>query len=141
VLHGHDVEALDDADCSILIARRGWGPHRPDRIAVAVDESPAARAAEDAARTLATRLGCDIVPVVGLEDVTEPDVLRAERHDAVIEPGRLPEAVADVVTPASLVVIGADWMRRRSAERLAERLVFGVRCSILVVRAGAPGTV
>jgi nucleotide-binding universal stress UspA family protein len=138
VLRGHDVEALQDADCSILIARRGWGPHLPDRIVVAVDGTSAARAAEESARALAARLGCDFAPVVGLEDVGEPDLLHAERQDAVIEPGRLAEAVADVATSASLLVVGADAGHRRAAERLAERLIFGVRCSVLVVRAGAP---
>jgi nucleotide-binding universal stress UspA family protein len=139
MLRGHDVEALQEADCSVLVARSGWGPHRPDRIVVAVDGTPAARAAEAASRALATRLGCDLVPVVGLEDVAEPDLLRAERHEAVVEPGRLPEAVADVATSATLVVVGADPEpgRRRAADRLAERVLFGVRCSVLVVRAGA----
>jgi nucleotide-binding universal stress UspA family protein len=140
VLRGHDVEALQQAGCSLLVARSGWGPHRPDRIVVAVDGSPAARSAEQSARSLAARLGCDVVPVVGLEDAAGPDILEAERSDAVVEPGRLVEAVADVVTSASLVVVGVDTDpgRRRGGERLAERVLFGVRCSVLVARAAAP---
>jgi hypothetical protein len=78
------------------------------------------------------------VPVVALDDVAEPHLLQAERQEAVVEPGRLAEAVADVATSATLVVVGAEAGHRQASERLAERLIFGVRSSVLVVRAGAP---
>lgn len=54
---GHDVAALHDAPCSVLIARPGWGPSKPDKIVVGVDGSPESRTAEAAARSLAGRIG------------------------------------------------------------------------------------
>ena len=63
---GHEVEALHDARCSVLIARPGWGPSKPERIVVGVDGSSEARTAEAVARTLAVRVGCEVVPVVAL---------------------------------------------------------------------------
>jgi nucleotide-binding universal stress UspA family protein len=102
VLRGHEVEALQQAVCSVLIARPGWGPHRPDRV------------------------------VIGLEDVDEPAVLREERKDAVLVPGRLASAVADVATAGSLVVVCGR------AGRFLDHVVFGVRCSVLVVRHDSP---
>jgi nucleotide-binding universal stress UspA family protein len=59
---GHDVEALRDVRCALLLARPGWGPSKPDRILVGVDGSPEARAAEHAARALAARLDREVVP-------------------------------------------------------------------------------
>lgn len=132
VLRGHDVEALQQAGCSVLIARPGWGPHRPDRVVVGVDGSAGSVAAEGTARLLAARLGCELVPVVGLEDVAEPGVLRAERKDAVLAPGPLASAVADVATAESLVVVGDR------ASSFLDHVVFGVRCSVLVVRHDSP---
>lgn len=132
VLRDHDLQALDEISCSLLVARPGWGPHLPQRVVVGVDGTAESLRAERAARSLADRLGCELVPVVGLEDVSEPELLRAERHDAVLAPGPLPQAVADATTARSLVVVGdADGRARR---RVVEKVVFGVRCSVLVVR-------
>jgi nucleotide-binding universal stress UspA family protein len=133
---GHDIEALHDAPCSVLIARPGWGPARPHRIVVGVDRSPDGRAAEAEARALAARLGCELVPVVGLgDDDADVGLLKAEGEDAVLDLRDLAHAVVGASTDESLVVVGR---RRRHDHRwggsVAERVVYSARCSVLIVR-------
>ena len=145
---GHDVEALHDVRCSVLIARPGWGPAHPDRVVVGVDGSRESRAAEAVARSLAGRLGCEVVPVVALGAKVDLALLRAEREDALLHPGPLLDAVVSASTTRSLIVVGRarEHGRRRRGD-LAERVVYGARCSVLVVEhepggapAGDPGT-
>jgi nucleotide-binding universal stress UspA family protein len=131
---GHDIEALHAVPCSVLIARPGWGPHKPQRVVLAVDGSPESRSAEAVGRTLADRLGCDVLPVVGLGDGVEPEVLREERADALLDPRRLAEAVVAASTDASLIVVGGARTRRRWGGASSERIVYSARCSVLVVR-------
>jgi nucleotide-binding universal stress UspA family protein len=134
---GHDIDTLHDAHCSVLIARPGWGPHRPDRIVFGVDGSPESRTAEAVARSLGARLGCDVVPVVGLGAGVAPEVLREEREDALLDPRPTIEAVAGTASRASLVVVGRGQDRtRRRSNRFVERLVYATRCSVLVVQTG-----
>jgi len=131
---GHEVEALHDVPCSVLIARPGWGPSSPNRIVVGVDGSPESRTAEGVARTLAARLECDVVPVVGLQEDIDPGLLREERNDALLHPGSLLDAVVSTSSNRGLVVVGRA--RERDARRqggLVERLVYATRCSVLVV--------
>jgi nucleotide-binding universal stress UspA family protein len=135
IFGGHDVEALHDVKCSLLISRPGWGPHKPERIVVGVDGSAESRAAEAVARSLAARLGCDVVPVVGLDRDVDLAVLSAEREDALLDPGPLAEAVVAASSRSSLIVVG----RRRGGGRrwggdLVERVVYSARCSVLVVQ-------
>jgi len=139
---GHDVEALHDVRCSVLIARPGWGPHRPDRIVVGVDGSPESRRAEAAARSLGARLGCDVMPVVGLGGKIDPEVLRQEREDALLDPRPTADAVVDASTKGSLVVVGRRPDRGRPGSKLVERVVYASRCSVLVVQheLAAPGS-
>jgi nucleotide-binding universal stress UspA family protein len=132
---GHDVEALHDAPCSVLIARPGWGPSKPKRIVVGVASSPEARAAEAVARSLARRLGCEIVPVIGLGDHVDLAVLREERDDALLDPGSLADAAVRASNERSLVVVGRGRERaRRWGGDLVERIVYSARCSVLVVQ-------
>jgi nucleotide-binding universal stress UspA family protein len=124
---GHDVDALHDSPCSVLIARPGW-------IVVAVDGSPESRAAEATARSLGRRLGGEVVPVVGLADDLDLALLRAEREDALLEPGSLVDAVGGAASRSSLVVVGRERERgRRWGSGLVERVVYSARCSVLVV--------
>ncbi len=135
---GHDVEALHDVSCSVLIARPGWGPAHPDRIVVGVDGSPESRAAEAVARSLAARLGCEVVPVVGLGEGVDLAVLRAERDDALLHPGRLADGVVGAASMRSLIVVGrAREGGRRWGGGLVERVVYSARCSVLGVEQGA----
>jgi nucleotide-binding universal stress UspA family protein len=133
---GHDIEALHAVPCSVLIARPGWGPSTPRRVIVGVDGSPDGRTAELAARSLAGRLGCELVPVVGLSDnEIDLDLLRTEREDALLDPGDLAHAVVSASAKDALVLIG----RRRAHDHrwgssVAERVVYSARCSVLVVR-------
>lgn len=131
---GHDVEALHDVHCSILIARPGWGPHRPERIVVGVDGSPESRTAEAAARSLGERLGRDVVPVVGLGGKIDPELLREERDDALLDPRPTAEAVVDAASKGSLVVVGRGPDRGRRGSKFVERVVYTSRCSVLVVQ-------
>jgi nucleotide-binding universal stress UspA family protein len=133
---GHDFAALHDAPCSVLIARPGWGPARPRRVIVAVDGSPDGRAAEAAGRALAERLGCDVVPVVGLgEHDVDLDLLRAEREDGLLDPGDLAHAVVDASSEDALIVVGRRQVHdHRWGGSVAERIVYSARCSVLVVR-------
>jgi nucleotide-binding universal stress UspA family protein len=132
---GHDVDALHDASCSVLIARSGWGPSKPDKVVIALDGSEESRAAEAVGRALARRLECEVVPVIGLGDDVELALLREERDDALLDPGRLVDAVVAASTRASLVVVGRgrDPHRRWGGDR-AERIVYAARCSVLVVQ-------
>jgi nucleotide-binding universal stress UspA family protein len=131
---GHDVEALHDVPCSVLIARPGWGPAHPDRVVVGVEASQTSRAAEAVARSLADRLGCEVVPTIGLEENVDLGVLRAERDDALLHPGSLLDAIVHAATSRSLVVVGRARERgRRWGGRFAERVVYAARCSVLVV--------
>jgi nucleotide-binding universal stress UspA family protein len=131
VFGGHDIEVLHRARCSSLIARPGWGPASPERIVVGIDGSPEAQAAERAARELAGRLACDLVPVVGRAGEVGLDVLKAE-PDSVLHPGGLVEALGSACRLGDLVVVGHAGGRANVAERVA----YAVPCSVLVVRHG-----
>lgn len=133
---GHDIEALHDAPCSVLIARPGWGPSKPRRIVVGIDGSADGRAAEITARSLASRLGCDLVPVVGLgDDDIDLDLLRAERENALLDSRDLAHAVVSVLSKDTLVLIGRRQAHdHRWGGSIAERVVYSARCSVLVVR-------
>lgn len=128
---GHDVEALRDSPCSLLVARAGWGPRRPDRVVVAVAGGPESDTAQDVGRALARRLGCELVSTIGLERTDDLRLGRLAREEALLHPGPLEDAVAATATTASLVVVG------KAAETdagLVERVAFGARGSVLVVR-------
>lgn len=122
---GHDVELLRESTCPLLVARPGWGPSRPARVVVGVDGSPASREAEAVARALAARLECELVPVVPLGTHPEPELLRSEGTDVVLQPGSLVDAVGQACDDRTLVVLahGPD----------SEKLAYAVRCSVLVV--------
>lgn len=131
---GHDVEALHDVSCSLLIARAGWGPSKPARIVIGVDGSAAARTAEDVGRSLGRRLGCEVLPVVSLGDEVDATLLRAERDDALVDPGDLVHAVVDASNRRTLIVVGRDSASAGRRGDLAERVVYAAQCSVLVVR-------
>lgn len=132
---GHDVAALHDASCSVLISRPGWGPSKPERIVVGVDGSSEATVAEATARSLADRLGCRLVRVVGVGGHVDFAVLRGELDDVLLDPRGLVEAVAGASMEGGLIVVGRGRERgHRWGGSIAERVVYSARCSVLVVR-------
>jgi nucleotide-binding universal stress UspA family protein len=137
VFGGHDIEVLHTTPCSILIARPGWGPSRPERILVGVDSTPESRVAEEVGAALAVRLGRELVPVVGLGEDVDLDLLRAERDQALLDPRGLVDALGAAAHPGDLVLVGRPHDRRGRGADLAERVVYGTRCSVLVVRPAA----
>jgi hypothetical protein len=99
-----------------------------------VDGSQESAPAERVARSLAGRLGCEVLPVVPLGAGVDLAVFRAEREDALLYPGSLLEGVVSASTSRSLIVVGrADEHGRRWEGGLAERVVYAARCSVLVV--------
>lgn len=133
-LGAQDLEALQRLPASVLVARQGWGPANPDRIVIGIDGSPEASRAEIVARSLAARLGCDVVPAIGLGEDIDLPVLRAERHDAVLFPGSLLDAVVSAASARSLVVVGRTHGARGHGSGWAQRVVCAARCSVLVVQ-------
>lgn len=133
-LGGHDEEALAGASCSVLIARPGWGPRRPNRIVHCAGASPEPRYSEDVARRLAERLDCELLIAVGVEDDPDLDSVGSSSADAVIDPGSQVDAAANVTTTQSLLVVDADL-----GLDAVRRLAYGVPCSVLVVHADAVG--
>jgi nucleotide-binding universal stress UspA family protein len=110
-------------------------------VVVGVDGSQESRAAEAIARSLAGRLGCEVVPVIALGAEVDLALLRAEREDALLHPGPLLDGVVSASTSRSLVVVGrASQLGRRWGGGLAERVVYGARCSVLVVEHGGIDT-
>jgi nucleotide-binding universal stress UspA family protein len=138
--NSHEYEVLHKEACSLLIARAGWGPSTPRRIVVGVDPSDDGAAAEAAARRLAHRLGCELVPVIGLGDgEISPELLRSEREDALLDPRDLAHAVVAASSSDSLVFIGRRNSRdHRFSGSISERVVFSARCSVLVVHHETP---
>jgi nucleotide-binding universal stress UspA family protein len=131
-LGGHDAEALADLRRSVLIARPGWGPRRPDCIVLSADASFDTAPAGQVARRLAERLGCDLVFAVGLEDDPELDGIAGATRDVVLDPGSRADAAAHAVTAHSLLVVGAEL-----GSEVVRQIVYGVPCSVLVVQHAA----
>jgi hypothetical protein len=106
-----------------------------------VDGSQESWDAERVARSLAGRLGCEVVPVVPLGAGVDLAVLRAEREDALLYTGSLLDGVVSASTSRSLIVVGrAREHGRRWGGGLAERVVYAARCSVLVLEHGSGGT-
>jgi nucleotide-binding universal stress UspA family protein len=132
LLGGPDLPLLRAAPCSVLVARAGWGARRPQRILVGVDGSPEATAAEEAARLLAARLGCELTPVIALGGKpVDHALLRAERNTALLDPRAAVEALA--TAPAeSLVVVGSR--AGHAPGSVSSHVAREASCSALVVR-------
>jgi nucleotide-binding universal stress UspA family protein len=133
-LGGHDEEALADAPCSVLLARPGWGPRRPNRVVHCPGSAREPRYAEAVARRLAERLGCELVIAVGVEDDLELESLAGHSPDVVVDPGSQVDAAATAATTQSLLVVDRDL-----GVEAVRRLAYGVSCSVLVVHRPATG--
>jgi nucleotide-binding universal stress UspA family protein len=129
---GPDLPLLREAPCSILVARPGWGARRPSRILVGVDGSAESATAEKAARALASRLECELTPVIALGgEPIDYTRLLAEHEDALLDPRPAVEALANA-PPDSLVVVGSRAARRRNG--VSAHVTHEASCSVLVVR-------
>jgi nucleotide-binding universal stress UspA family protein len=129
---GPDLPLLRNAPCSILVARPGWGARGPHRILVGVDGSAESATAEKAARALASRIECELTPVIALGGKPiDHKRLLAEHNDALLDPRPAVEALA-TAPPDSLVVVGSRAARRRNS--VSAHVMHEASCSVLVVR-------
>lgn len=129
---GPDLPLLRNAPCSILVARPGWGARGPHRILVGVDGTAESATAEKAARALASRLECELTPVIALGGKPiDHKRLLAEHNDALLDPRPAVEALA-TAPPDSLVVVGSRAARRRNS--VSAHVMHEASCSVLVVR-------
>jgi nucleotide-binding universal stress UspA family protein len=131
-----DAAVLADASCSVLVARPGWGSTRPKRIVVGTDGSPTAALARAAAESLAERFGAELQVVIALGGKPlDESVYGPANAEALLDSRDPPLALAAAASECDLLVIG-----RRGAHgaaklgRVAERIVYGARSSVLVVR-------
>ena len=129
---GPDLPLLRNAPCSILVARPGWGTRGPHRILVGVDGSAESVTAERAARALASRLACELTPVIALggKPIDHTRVL-GQHGDALLDPRPAVKALA-TAPPDSLVVVGSRAARRRNG--VSAHVMHEASCSVLVVR-------
>lgn len=136
-----DASVLRDAPCSVLIARPGWGPAKPKQIVVGRDGSAESDFAEGAARRLGARLGVDVQAVVALGGKPLREAaLAPAADDTLVDPRDPPDALAAAATGCDLLVIGNRGAHGApKLGRVAERVVYAARSSVLVVRAPAAG--
>lgn len=131
-----DAAVLREAPCSVLISRPGWGVTKPKVIVVGVDGSPEAAFSKRVAQVLGERLGAEVrvVIAVGGKPLDE-SVYGPENADALIDPRDPPAALAADASACDLVVIGHRGAHGAAKlGRVAERVVYGARSSVLVVR-------
>jgi len=129
---GPDLSLLRNAPCSIFVARPGWGARGPNRILVGIDGSAESVAAEKSARALASRLGCELTPVIALGGKPiDHTRLLAEHKDALLDPRPAVEALS-TAPPDNLVVVGSRAARRRGG--VSAHVTHEASSSVLVVR-------
>lgn len=131
-----DAAVLRGAPCSVLVARPGWGATKPKLVVVGVDGSPEATLARRAAEELAERLGVELRVVVALGGKRLDDaVFGPENSEALVDPRDPVTALAADASECDLVVVGHRGAHGSAKlGRVAERVVYGTRSSVLVVR-------
>ncbi len=136
-----DAAILRDAPCSVLVARPGWGTTKPARIVVGLDGSPESELAKRTAVSLAARLGTEPEVVVALGGkALDESVFDRGNGDVLIDPRDPPAALAAAASECDLVVIGHRGAHGAAKlGRVGERVVYGARSSVLVVRAAQRG--
>lgn len=130
-----ELDVLHEAPCSVLFARPGWGPAKPQTIVVGLDGSQESMLAKRAAQTLVERLGVELKVVIALGDGPLETVFGRENAEALLDPRDSASALAAAGSERDLVVIGhAGGHVARRLGRMAERVVYAARSSVLVVR-------
>lgn len=131
-----DAAVLREAPCSVLVSRPGWGATKPKVVVVGVDGSAESVLAKRAAQDLAERLGAELRVVIALGGKPVDESVYGPAHaGALIDPRDPPAALAADASECDLVVIGHRGVHG-AAElgRVGERVVYGARSSVLVVR-------
>ena len=131
-----DAAVLREAPCSVLVARPGWGATKPKLVVVGVDGSAEATHARQAAEELAERLGVDVRVVIALGGKRLDDgVFGPANSEALVDPREPVAALAADASECDLVVVGHRGAHGSAKlGRVAERVVYGTRSSVLVVR-------
>jgi nucleotide-binding universal stress UspA family protein len=134
-----DAAVLSEAPCSVLVSRPGWGTTKPKLIVVGVDGSPESAFAKQVAQALGERLGTEVQVVIALggKPLAE-SVFGPENADALVDPRDPSSALAADASACDLVVIGHRGAHDAARlGRVGERVVYGARSSVLVVRPSA----
>jgi nucleotide-binding universal stress UspA family protein len=131
-----DAAVLRDAPCSVLVARPGWGASRPRQIVLGVDGSEASLVAARAAESLAARLDVELRRVLALGGKPLDESVFAHEHaDALVDSRDPVTALRSAAGESDLLVVGDRGAHRRGLlGGVSERLVYGARNSVLVVR-------
>ena len=131
-----DAAVLREAPCSVLVSRPGWGTTKPKVIVVGIDGSPESAFAKQVAQTLGERMGAEVRVVIALGGKPLDDsVFGPENAEALIDPRDPATALAADASPCDLVVIGHRGAHGAAKlGRVGERVVYGARSSVLVVR-------
>jgi nucleotide-binding universal stress UspA family protein len=134
-----DAAVLRDAPCSVLVSRPGWGVTKPKVIVVGVDGSAESKLAKRAAQALAERLGAELRVVIALGGKPlDESVFAPENAESLIDPRDPTAALAADASECDLVVIGHRGTHGAAKlGRVGERVVYGARSSVLVVRPSA----
>lgn len=131
-----DAAVLQDAPCSVLVARAGWGSTKPKRIVVGVDGSAGSTLAVQVAESLASRLGVELQPLIALGGRRLDETVFAPDHaDALLDPRDAVTALAAAAGESDLLVVGSgDVHLRRARGPVWDRIVYAAHSSVLVVR-------
>lgn len=131
-----DAAVLREAPCSVLVSRPGWGTTKPKLIVVGVDGSPESAFAKHVAQALGERLGVEVQVVIALGGKPlDESVFGPDHAGALIDPRDPAAALAADASACDLVVIGNRGAHGAAKlGRVGERVVYGARSSVLVVR-------
>ena len=135
-----DAAVLREAPCSVLVSRPGWGATKPKVIVVGVDGSRESAAAKRVAQALAERLGAELRVVIALGGKPlDQSVFGPDNAESLVDSRDPPAALAADASECDLIVIGHRGAHHAAKlGRVGERVVYGARSSVLVVRPSAP---
>ena len=130
------TEVVHKAPCSVLVARHVMDRF-PQRIVVGLDGSPESVRAYAAARTLVSRFGCALGPVVATGgkhvDLDAVSRLTNGNHDVLhCDPV---EALVSAAADGDLLIVGSRGLHGvKALGSVSERVAHSAPCSTLIVR-------